>query len=171
MSEREFEEFVKRYRPALVRSGRGFTGNRDDAEDLCQEVLLAAWENRATIRQPASYCRVAVRHRAWNFLARARLTLSYEDHFTGEECAQVAQSPESLVIGNAEFFEIQALVKRCRLTMKQRRRMCLHYLDGYTHQEIAVQDGVHPTAVTDSIRSALVALRRVKGERGKTRCR
>lgn len=158
MTDGEFESFVRRYRPDLMRGARGIVHDRDDAEDLCQEILLAAWLHRAAIRRPLAYCQVALRHRGWNLLLnRSRLPLFVEEH---PQSVPATESAEQIVMGCAEFFRVQEMVRRCRLTGKQQRRMTLHYLDGYTHQEIAVKDGVHPTAITDSIRSALIALRR-----------
>lgn len=43
MTPEEFEHIVPCLRPLMVRVGRDFFGNRDDAEDVAQESLACLW--------------------------------------------------------------------------------------------------------------------------------
>ena len=43
MNRKEFEQQIPRLRPLMVRVGRDFFGNRDDAEDVAQDSLERLW--------------------------------------------------------------------------------------------------------------------------------
>lgn len=43
MEHKDFEQLAQRLRPGLLKVGRDFFGNADDAEDVAQETLLRLW--------------------------------------------------------------------------------------------------------------------------------
>ncbi|HVX14239.1 MAG TPA: RNA polymerase sigma factor [Pirellulales bacterium] len=50
-----FAEIVRRYRPALLRVAKSRLGRDDWAEDAVQETLLAAFQWRASYREPSHF--------------------------------------------------------------------------------------------------------------------
>ena len=43
MDRKEFENIVPALRPLMVKVGRDFFGNKDDAEDIAQDALVRLW--------------------------------------------------------------------------------------------------------------------------------
>src|SRR5258708_18511975 len=64
-----FETLVGAYRRELLVHCYRMLGSLHDAEDLVQETLLRAWENRATLTSPGSY-------RAWLYRITTNLCLN-----------------------------------------------------------------------------------------------
>lgn len=124
-----------------------------DAEDVAQEVLLAALENIGSCRDPErfdAWVFVIARNRARRALVRRRL----RDVFAGTPPEQVA--PE----GDADRATRQALLGALgALSVHLREVVLLHDLEGYGHAELASALGITEEASRQSLSRARKQLR------------
>ncbi len=151
MDETQAEYLVDRYADMLVRIGYTWFSNRDDAQDLCQTVLLKLLEHprvfpdegqeRAwVIRMAVNVCK-NLKKSAW-----FRRTVGLEEglHLT----VQVPPEEES---------EVLPLVQQ--LPLKYRRVLYLRYYEGYQVGEIAALLGVRPALVSTHLTRARAKLK------------
>ncbi len=146
-----FRVFVDRYRDSVTRVAIGFTGNRDDAEDVAQDVFLEVYRSIDKFRQRAALStwlyRIAV-NRSLNFIRRASrkrvvpFTGQYgdgNDRFEQQDPAgnpNSSDSPEE-EMGRAEM----AAALDSALAMlpdNQRTAFVLHRYEDLSYKEIAV---------------------------------
>ena len=122
---------VEEHTPWVLARISGKIGSRDGAEDLLQEVFLAAFLHRARLRDPERFgawlCSIADNHvRMWQ---RRRIAqLNFLDRLETEP--EPASSDER---------EIRALVRRAlgRLSEDHRAVIVHHYLKGYSYRHTA----------------------------------
>jgi RNA polymerase sigma-70 factor (ECF subfamily) len=129
---------VAQYRDALLGFIWRMVGARDLAEDLTQETLLRAEQNRASFRGQASL-------RTWLFAIAVN---ACRDHFR----ARARNAPRSLDLAPAEHLPAkedleqglaQTEMGSCitgylfRLPERQREVLALHDMGGLDHQEIS----------------------------------
>lgn len=150
-----FEEFAAGRLPALLRFALVLTGNRADAEDVVQEVLVRAQARWAAIvahGRPEAYIRrmvvnefISARRRTW------RLTLK-----AGAEELDWPTTPDPA----GEHAERAALLAElAKLPSRQRAVLVLRYYEGLSNPEIAEVLGCEPVTVRGYVSRGLKALR------------
>ena len=164
-----FAELATRYRPRLVAMAQRSLRCADDAQDAAQEVLVAAFENRARYRSHG-------RFGSWLFalaanhlreLARARRRRRLATGFTDGQ-AVVAAPQESVLDAQVLWDALGGL------SPNERASLLLHDLYGFRHDDIARLFGVAPgTARSWAARARQAARRRLHasdtGRKGRTR--
>ena len=143
-----FEAIVEAYSTSLFTLAFRMAGNREDALDLYQEVLLKVHQSLGKFRGEASLrtwmFRIAVnaaknRTRFWHRLKRGRPisldAVEPEDRPAAERVPDPRPGPEGLTYGQ----EIQIRVQQelSRLPLNQRAVLVLRDIDGMEYQEIA----------------------------------
>jgi RNA polymerase sigma-70 factor (ECF subfamily) len=160
-----FDRLARRYRGILLAAAYARTRDRDEAEDLVQDVLAKTWDKLPTLRDPAAFpawlnstminaCRNWRRRRPWPAqLAEAHLPDNRRDrqpapleHFLAYEQRQVW--------GQA----LRAIPEQNRLPF------VLHILGRYTCEEIAALLGLPLTTIEGRVHRARLQLRRLVGE-------
>jgi len=144
--------------------GMRILGNPAAAEELTQDVFLAAW--RKASRYDASRGRVstwlmAIAHNlAVDRLRReaGRLPVATEGL---EELAAVPVSDEDAWLDREDVRRVLA-----DLTAAERRLLHLAYFRGWTAREIAEADGIPLGTVKTRLRTTLIKLRRHHGKAG-----
>ncbi|RYG94821.1 MAG: sigma-70 family RNA polymerase sigma factor [Alphaproteobacteria bacterium] len=93
---------VSSYRPQLISYLIGLGADRDDAEDLAQDVIIGAWERQGKIEPQAlaAYIYQSARNEYGQLKLRASNRFEVEIEALGE-CADIASDPLAL-----EAFEI-----------------------------------------------------------------
>ncbi len=171
-SQCDFDQFVemifKRYYLSLRAYSFRFLNNREEADDVVQEVFLELVQKRETLcldeRGVKSYLFTAVYHRSLNHLNQIdrNRTLSiaevnedqnlssYLSSFYGQ------QSEESILMAN----ELGEAIKRCVDEFPAQRRRVFQLSRTYQlkNREIAQQLGISDKAVEKHLRIALSAL-------------
>ncbi|HZO91625.1 MAG TPA: RNA polymerase sigma factor [Chthonomonadaceae bacterium] len=160
--ERAFVQLVRRYRQALVRYVRSRIGHPDDAEDVLQETLLAAWVGLHQLRDPTSV-------RAWLLqVAHHRC----QDYFRAKGRRDVPTEERHLEqyanrFGLRQYRQARTLTEAMEaleaMPMAERETARRFYLEGLTIAEIAAQTQCPPGTVKRRLFQARNLLRQTLG--------
>ena len=136
-----YEELVRRYQRMALQGAYMILRSRFWAEDAAQDAFVTAWAKLDTLRQPEKFgpwvCRIAA-NRARNMASRCREIPLPED--ADIESLQERRDYHLWQAGQAEEAAAESL-RQClnRLSEKVRTIITLHYLEGLTVSEIALQ--------------------------------
>lgn len=142
-----FKTLVDRYQALVVNTCYGLLGNRQDAEDVAQEVFFQVYRSANKFRQEAKVStwlyRIAV-NRSLNFIRDNKWSRRLKNlgALLGDEAQQVANVPapnSSRPDIALEQKERDEKLKKAidSLPPKQRAALVLHKYEGLPYQEIA----------------------------------
>lgn len=149
--ERAFGELYKIYAPMV----HGIILARvpsEEADDIAQEVFLAAYRNLKTLREAAAigpWLGSIARNRVVEFYRRSRPTEELTDHFSRSD------SPRT------EANEIMAAIHS--LPIAYAETLVLRLVEGMTGPEIAAQTGLTPESVRVNLHRGMKLLRQKLG--------
>lgn len=134
----EFTELYKTYSPAILKICLGYTGERNQAEDLLQEVFLSVWNNMSKFRQESSWktwiYRIAV-NTCLTYLRKKKLSTVDIDQHPVAAVAEEVSSREQ---------EIQLLYVCISKLPESERLIISMVLEEQTYEEIAGVLGISP---------------------------
>lgn len=130
----------------LIASG----ASRADAEDAAQEAMIQAWEEWATLRNPAAWVRTVAIRKYWRLAAAGRSAESL-----GESVPEVSADVD-LAIFEEEQRRVLALLRS--LPSGQRTVLAL-LVDGATCKEIAELTGKPEPTIRSLLRHARKTLK------------
>jgi RNA polymerase sigma-70 factor (ECF subfamily) len=146
-----YQELMKRYQPRIYSLIYNMTSNKEDTEDLIQEVFVKAHSALPKFKGKSSFYtwvyRIAV-NRSINFVKKRkrRAALSLNDVDTGVERDEVyvELSRKSTPFRDARMTEIQEKLNKAlqRLSEKHRTVVVMHDIEGIPHDKIAEIIGV-----------------------------
>jgi len=133
--------------------------NRDEAEELCQEVFIKLWENHGTINPNSnfkSYMYVMARSVAFNHLKHKKVVEKYYNYRLNEQPGFESSPDEKIVEG-----ELALLVKISLENMPEQRRRVFEMsrIDGLSNDEIADRLQIKPSTVRAHLHNAIKDLR------------
>jgi len=141
-----YDTLVSRHQNKIYSLIYNMTGNREDAEDLVQEVFLKAYASLKKFRGTASFYtwvyRIAI-NRTINFLKRRKRkrALSLDDVDVGvqRDPAYVELSSRDTPLRDMSISELQEKLNAAlqKLSEKHRTVVILHDIQGVPHEEIA----------------------------------
>lgn len=141
-----YDVLVRHFYPKLYGLVYNMTSNREDSEDLLQEIFLKAYKSLPHFKGDASFYtwvyRIAI-NRTINFLKRRkrRQTLSFDQVEGGIERDPdyVALSSRESPFRDMKLTELQEKLNKALLTLSEKHRtvVVLHDIQGVPHQEIA----------------------------------
>lgn len=141
-----FEALVTRYQRAVFNLAYRYTGNREDASDLAQEIFVRAFQSVKGFRRESTFrtwlyqiatnlCRDDRRRR----LGRASISLdeviSTEQGEVDRELEDWSRSPETIVESRLDSEAIQQLLNE--LPREYRLAVILRDIEGFSYDEIA----------------------------------
>lgn len=138
----EFRELVAPHLTALFRCAFRLTGNRQDAEDVVQEVCVRAFTHLAamrTLEQPKSWL-LKIAYRVFVDGARRRTRSPVRASAEDFDATHPSDEPGPEERAEAELAEQRLLAALAELDREQRALLALH-VEGYTLAEL--------TAMTD----------------------
>lgn len=160
-----FERVVREYGAALARLAAAYAPERADRDDLSQEILLAIWRALPRFRGESSertfVFRVAHNRGITYRSRRRRLPSLPEEEGRGREVPDAGPDPAARLERARRHERLVAAVGR--LPGPQRLAVLLH-LEGLSHREIAVVQGITEENVAVRLARARKALRLLLGE-------
>ena len=147
----EFVVWIERKSDMLYRVARTILRNDEDCKDALQETVLKAWANRHKLRDRELFgtwitrilineCHTLGRRKRGVFLREA----------TREE---IGEEPTSNAPDPALHWALESLPEKLRLPL------VLHYLEGYSYEEIAAMLHIPQSTVRSRLSRARNALR------------
>jgi RNA polymerase sigma-70 factor (ECF subfamily) len=132
-----FNELVRRYRPAVVRTARTIAG-AEDAEDVAQDALLLAFKALPSIDHPdrfAAWLMMITRHRALRVNRQARARQARQVHLDDVLLEQLGAVAEP----QARQREVSDMLNRALDDIPNDYALALrlHFLDGMPLKRIA----------------------------------
>jgi RNA polymerase sigma-70 factor, ECF subfamily len=158
-----FDALMRRHMRAAYAVALAQTGDRDDAEDVCQDAFVTALRRLDEVRRPEAFVGwllQIVRNRAHN-LRRHQRVRSALPLDTAEEAPSRARGPAR----DAEDAELRGrlLTALEQLTPTQREVVLLYDVQGLTHREIAAAVGTTEGAARVHLHHGRRALRALLG--------
>lgn len=143
MQQTEFNHVAKQLRPRLLERARHYLGNKEEAEDAVQEVMLKLWFRRLTIANAQMMLHLAgvvVKNTCLNYLRKSGTEMVLNE----EETAAVP-SPHALMEEREDAAQVEAVVRA--LPDKYRAVMILRNEDNMSYGDIAEIMGCSEGAV------------------------
>jgi RNA polymerase sigma-70 factor, ECF subfamily len=161
--ERAYLELYLRYRGVLYGYASRIIGENDQAEDLVQDVFMAFWDHRKTLKISASlaaYLYSAVRYRFFDWVDKQRVRQDYVSGF--DQWLERGTAPaDSKLLTEELLVLVEETV--AKLPYNMRRVFELSYKQELSHQEIAELTGLSNKTIRNNLSGALRALRKRLG--------
>jgi RNA polymerase sigma-70 factor (family 1) len=160
-----FTCLYRRHWEALFISTVRVIGNREDAEDIIQEVFASLWNRRKALNltgRLAGYLQVSVKYKAINYIDRNITRRQYLETLSRVADAGTAASPEVLL----RVKEVQQLIQTVigNMPPKMREVFQLSRREHLSHKEIAIRLGISEETVKKHIQHAMQLLRSALGK-------
>ncbi|MBU1701121.1 MAG: RNA polymerase sigma factor [Candidatus Eisenbacteria bacterium] len=172
-----FNSLAARWNEGLYRFIRRMLGNDEEAQDICQEALVKAYQNIDRLRDPAKFSSW-VHHialnlcRDWHRSSRRKMDPQpyYEEGDHHDLQIVEARGDQISTDHEAERTSLSDVLQSVfvQLPMEQRTAILLREYQGFSSQEIAQITGVPPATVRTRIFYGLKSARKMLLERGIT---
>lgn len=140
-----FEELVKKYEKPVLNLIYRFLGNRNDTEDLTQEVFLRVYRARETWQPKAKFS-------TWLYRITANLCFNWRRKKTLLSLEDLSSLP-SVTDANSENVELKKEIQKALLSLPKNQRLALifcHY-ENKSYQEISELLGCSVSSVKSLI--------------------
>lgn len=141
-----YDELIRRYQRKIYQLVYNMTSNRQDAEDLVQDVFVKAYTAMKYFKGDSSFYtwvyRIAV-NRTINFLKKRNrnpgLSLDDMDQAVERDAAYVELRSRESPVRDASLSELQKKLNEALQTLSEKHRtvVVLHDIQGIQHDEIA----------------------------------
>lgn len=151
------DQLYRNHRGWLHQWLRQKIGNTEQAADLVQDTFIKLLQTRDEllgIKEPRAYLTSIAKNLLIDQVRRKRIEQAYLDGVSQMDMLDAVASPED------QMQIIQALDQLCKaledVSAKAQQAFILHYLEGYTHKEIAEQLGVSTKMIQKYLASCLI---------------
>lgn len=156
-----FESLARRYGPHMRAAARRLTGSYADADDVVQEVLVQAWQQLDTLREPAAVKGWLLRltgSRSIDLLRRRRnhASLPGTEGEAPPDTVSPGAGPETSAVAGAGIASLKAALSA--LPEEQRRCWILKEINGQSYDEIARTLNISPASVRGRLARARITL-------------
>lgn len=155
--EQQFETFFKLYYSKLCVFACGFLKDKDEAEEIVQQLFTELWSNRQVVQMERiqSYVYSSVRNKCLNHIKHEKIKQQHVMHVMhhSEESTGGLQKLEVKELQQKINAAIEGLPEQCKLVFKMNR------IDGLRYREIALATDLSVKTVENHIGRALKILR------------
>ena len=141
LTEQEFSRIVKENKNAIYSACYMFSKDKDEVNDLFQEVLIKMWNGFMSYRED---CPVS----SWIWKISLNTCISYVRKKKSHPTVPISMQADFFSDEDANTKQIQALNKRIRKLGVMDRALILLWLDNMTYEEIAAIIGITPNNVS-----------------------
>lgn len=141
-----YEDLIRRHQGKIYGLIYNMTGNKEDTEDLVQDVFVKAFHSLAKFKGDSSFYtwlyRIGVNH-TLNFLKKRKkypqLSLDNVDEGIERNPAYLELSARESPVRDASLGELQQKLNKALLTLSEKHRavVVMHDIQGIPHEEIA----------------------------------
>lgn len=154
-----YTEIFERYAKLLVGHAYRLLGDRDEANDVVQDVFMVLWQNRFSLQLQTSlsaYLYVAVRNRVLNRLSHAKVVSRYAD--------SILDFMDNVHVNSDELFLAKELEKLIEseinaLPEKMREVFLLRKQEELSYSEISERMGITDKTAKQQVHNAVKILR------------
>lgn len=163
-SEPAFEKLFRKYYTSLVLFALKFTGNREDAEEITQQLFVNVWDKRKDIVFKTSvkaYLFSSIRNNCLDYLKHKKIKQNYAEKIIREY--QKENFPRFDLYTSKET--INRINNAIESLPDQRKRVFkMNRFEGYKYKEIANKLDITEKTVENHIGTALKQLRELLGD-------
>jgi len=154
---KEFEIIFKQYYGLLMQISKYYLGNKEDAEEVVNEIFLKLWNAETEVEDSKlkSYLSIAVKNKSINAIRDRKKTISLKEHEDYEPSSTSFSDEQIIYKQTAEQISqaINTLPEQCKIIFK------LHRQHQYTYHQIAEILEISPKTVENQMGKALKTLR------------
>ena len=155
-----FEQLFFLYQPKMVSFLTGLTHDEELSRDMCQELFLSLWKDRARLAHVESisaYLYQMARFKVYDYFDHLEVTEQYVKEYL--ETNTEARSEEEQLFAR----ELQATIQAAVQQMPPQRQLVYRMSreKGLSNQEIALRLGISKRTVENHLTAALALLRKV----------
>jgi len=154
-----YTEIFERYCKILVNHAYKMLGNRDEANDVVQEVFLSIWNKRQELivtGSLSSYLYKATKNRILNHIAHEKVVSNYADSISN-----FIENDYVLADSNLREEELEAIIAKeiALLPEKMREVFLLRKVEELSYDEIALQLNITDKTAKQQVYNSLKILR------------
>lgn len=160
MNRSEFEQHIPRLRPLMIRVGRDFFGNRDDAEDVAQDTLERLWNycERLDAQRNLEALTVMVAKNICVEKYKRRQSMTTTKTMTINETADEAYRADAGIISEETRQQIDEAINT--LSPREQQLVRKRYLEDHSAEEIAQETGIPKPTVKSMLSMARAKLKK-----------
>tara|TARA_R110001583_G_scaffold165450_1_gene318160 strand:+ start:238 stop:801 length:564 start_codon:yes stop_codon:yes gene_type:complete len=156
-----FQLLFKLYRSKLLYISKNYISNKEDAEEIIQDVFLKVWSNKNIQSNVNGYLYAVTRNACLDYLRKKKLTLNIENNTQQiEACINYAAFADDLAssivekeLEEAILVGIEFLPDKCKDVFVMSR------IEGLKHKEISKELNISTKTVENHITKALKHMR------------
>lgn len=154
-----YTEIFERYSKILLRHAYKMLGNRDEANDVVQEVFLSIWNNRYKLELTgslSSYLYKATKNRILNHIAHEKVVSRYADSISN-----FLENDYVFADSQLREQELEAIIAKeiASLPEKMREVFLLRKVEELSYNEIALQLNITDKTAKQQVYNSLKILR------------
>ncbi len=154
--QRAYEVLFKAHYESLCRFALRFLDDKDEAEEVVQEVFCKIWDKRKSLSFTSSfkaYVFTSVRNKCFNHHEHMKVRHQHQDHVKHTTSEADTGILEEVDLERKIEEAVASLPEQCRKVFKMNR------FEGLKYKEIAEQLGISPKTVENQMGKALKVMR------------
>jgi RNA polymerase sigma-70 factor (ECF subfamily) len=171
--EKAFREIVERYRDTIYNLTYRMLGNREEAEDVSQEVFITVFKSIESFRGDSKFStwmyRIAVNHckNRIKYLSRRhdRDQSEYDEEVEGDQAAGAATAPTPIPRPDKQLegVELEQIMQRCIAALDEEHRLVvvLRDVEDLSYEEICAITSLPVGTVKSRLHRARLALKKM----------